>query len=122
MDYILIVQDCQNIADLAIRVLQRHGYLAYAVANSAEALDVLQESERLPRLVLLDLCTPIMDGVAFRQCQRRDARLATIPVIAFSSYSNILAYGAHGLFDGYLPLPCTKDEIVQAVAQLYPLS
>jgi CheY-like chemotaxis protein len=122
MEYILIVQDCENIANLAIRVLERHGYHTYAVSNSAEALDILQESNHLPRLVLLDLCTPVMDGVAFRQAQRQNARLATIPVVAFSSYSNILARGAHGLFDGYLPLPCTTDEIVQIVAQFYPLS
>jgi CheY-like chemotaxis protein len=119
MSYILIVQDCENIANLAIRLLQRRGYTAYAVANSAEALDVLRESLDLPCLVLLDVCTPVMDGVAFRQQQKKEPRIADIPVIVFSSYSNVLRYGAQRLFDGYIRLPFEPADLIQTVAQYY---
>jgi CheY-like chemotaxis protein len=120
MSYVLIVQDSKDIADLAIRLLQQRGYTAYAVANSAEALDLLRESVHLPCLVLLDLCTPVMDGMAFRQQQTKEPRIANIPVIVFSSYSNVLRYGAQRIFDGYVCLPFEPDDLIQTITQYYP--
>jgi CheY-like chemotaxis protein len=122
MTYVLIVQDCEEIANFAVRLLQRRGYNAYAVANSAEALDVLHDSQHLPCLILLDVCTPVMDGVAFRRQQKMDPRIADIPVIVFSSYSNALRYGAQQLFDGHVCLPFEPTELIQAVARYYPPS
>src|SRR3712207_8054610 len=39
----------------------------------------------LPDLILLDLGMPRLDGWRFRQVQRQDARLATIPVVLLSA-------------------------------------
>jgi CheY-like chemotaxis protein len=61
-----------------------------------------------------------MDGVAFRQEQKKDPRLADIPVIVFSSYSNVLRYGAERLFEGYVSLPFETADLIQTVARYYP--
>jgi CheY-like chemotaxis protein len=120
MSYILIVQDCETTADLAIRFLAGSGYTAHAVADTAEAFAVLHDSTHLPCLILLDVAGRGMDGVAFRAEQQRDPRLAGIPVLAFSTYSNVLRCGAQHLFEGYLSVPFTRAELIAAVARYYP--
>jgi CheY-like chemotaxis protein len=120
MSYVLIVQDCDVTAGLAIYWLEHAGYTAYAVPDSGEALAVLHDSTRLPCLILLDVAARGMDGVAFRSEQKRDPQLATIPVLAFSTYSNVLRYGAQHLFEGYLSIPFTRAELLAAVAPYYP--
>jgi len=32
---------------------------------------------------------PVMDGVAFREAQRRDPRLSSIPVVVLSAYQDV---------------------------------
>jgi CheY-like chemotaxis protein len=120
MHYVLIVQDEPLLIDLVTRNLDRDGYCAYGVANSAEALDVLRDSQHLPCLILLDLCTPVMDGIAFRREQKADIRLAAIPVVVFSSYSNVVRYGAQGLFEGYVSLPFEMEELISVVGRYWP--
>src|SRR5262245_20578221 len=120
MNYILIVQDCDVTAGLAISWLERAGYTAYSVPDSGEALAILHDSTYLPCLILLDVAARGMDGVAFRAEQKRDPRLAVIPVLAFSTYSNVLRCGAQHLFEGYLSIPFTRAELIAAVAPYYP--
>ena len=49
----------------------------------------LREGHR-PRVILLDLMMPGMDGWDFRAEQKRDAALARIPVIAISAAGKLL--------------------------------
>jgi CheY-like chemotaxis protein len=52
--------------------------------NGQEALHKLNNTDRLPLLVVLDLTMPTLDGPGFLQQRARDPALANIPVIVVS--------------------------------------
>ena len=81
---ILVVEDNGGTRDSLILLLQSEGFEAEGVENGREALRVLREGHDAC-LILLDLMMPIMDGWAFRVEQRRDARLADIPVVVLTA-------------------------------------
>ena len=82
---VLVVDDDRDIRDAAVRLLRSDGYSAVAVENGREALGLLRSGTIHPRLIILDLRMPVMDGFAFRTAQLSDPALAPIPVVVLSA-------------------------------------
>ena len=81
---VLVVDDDADIRFAAVMLLQSDGYTTIAAANGREALGLLRRGVR-PKLILLDLRMPVMDGFAFRAAQLADPALARIPVVVVSA-------------------------------------
>jgi two-component system response regulator len=92
---ILLVEDNQDDMDLAQHALQR-GKVAnriFVVRDGEEALDFLfcrgkystRSFEHPPKLVLLDLKLPKVDGMEVLKQVKRDIRTRTIPVVMMTS-------------------------------------
>ena len=81
---ILVVDDDAGSRSALTLLLRDEGFAVMAVAGGREALEYLQGSP-LPELIVLDLMMPGMDGWDLRHAQKRDPRLAAIPVIAVSA-------------------------------------
>ena len=79
---ILIVEDDDDSREFLATLLRTEGYLVVTAANGEEALAVARKHR--PRLILLDLMMPGMDGFAFRAAQLRTPELANMPVILIS--------------------------------------
>ena len=81
-------------------LLKESGYRTVTATNGREALARARETR--PRLILLDLMMPIMDGVQFRLAQAADPSIADIPVVIASAHhqANEIArrLGAAGVF------------------------
>jgi CheY-like chemotaxis protein len=92
---ILIVDDDPDIREALLDVLADHGYDAHAMANGREALDYLRGGGR-PRLILLDMMMPVMDGLQFRHEQVNDPALRELPVLLISA-GNDVAQNARAL-------------------------
>jgi two-component system chemotaxis response regulator CheY len=114
---ILIVDDDAGIRQLLLLFLEHKGYTAKTVANGLEALNLLQPGQPLPRLILLDLMMPVMDGATFRQAQQADPRIAAIPVVVLSAAENIDAQAPLLTADAYVPKPIEFDSLLQIVEQ-----
>lgn len=91
---ILLVEDDPNDVRLAMAVFGKMGLAerCSAVGDGEEAMDFLHSRgpfERRaavpPKLVLLDLKTPRMDGFQFLQYVRADDRLGLLPVVVLTS-------------------------------------
>jgi CheY-like chemotaxis protein len=80
---ILVVDDDPEIVYLIERTLSRHGYEVFHSVNGGEALTMVRELH--PRLVLLDILLPGIDGADICRHMRADPELAEIPVIFISS-------------------------------------
>ncbi|HVP59747.1 MAG TPA: response regulator [Myxococcaceae bacterium] len=93
---VLVVEDDLDIQQALVEIIEEHGFSAVGVGDGSEALDFLRRARELPRLILLDLMMPLMDGATFRQEQRQDPRLAPIPVVVLSAYRDLEAH-ARGL-------------------------
>jgi CheY-like chemotaxis protein len=85
---VLIVEDDLDIRDALGQILEEEGYAVATAANGQEALDRLRAGPP-PRLILLDLMMPVMNGWQFRAEQRQDPTLAGIPVVVISADTNI---------------------------------
>ncbi len=102
---ILVIEDNENSRKLVRDVLTFHGFAILAAATAAEGL--LLAREHCPRLILLDIQLPDLDGTAVLARLRAERATAAIPVVAFTAYAmtgdreRLLAAG----FDGYLAKP-----------------
>ncbi len=84
--FILIVDDDESIRATLRDFLSDEGYGALLAADGAEALDLLRSSAQpRPSLIILDLGMPNMDGHQFREQQRHDPALSSIPTIVVTS-------------------------------------
>ena len=63
---ILIVEDDADVRDTMVQVLESEGFSVRATRDGREALDALRAGLR-PRLILLDLMMPVMNGWQFRE-------------------------------------------------------
>ena len=115
---ILVVEDDLAIRETLCELLQEEGYAVAGASNGAEALRLLSE-EGEPSLIVLDLMMPVMDGWAFRSAQRRDPRLARIPVLVLSAGHADGDRSLAGLgVQGFLPKPFDLDTFVDTVHRL----
>lgn len=114
---ILVVEDNLEIREVLEAVLRSEGHQVLTAANGADALALLHGARRLPCLILLDLMMPVMDGYQFRDAQRRDARLAEIPVVLLTADGRAPEKGARLEVAGYLRKPVDLDTLVDAVAR-----
>src|SRR5262249_22612621 len=99
---ILIVDDDEDTRFALAHLLEAEGYVTAGVATGAEALSHLRAG-RPTALVILDIMLPDMSGVAVRAELKRDATLASIPVVGFSALDDdgrlpdVAAYVRKGL-------------------------
>lgn len=94
---ILIVEDNQDDLDLTLAVLKKNSpsTTVEVCRDGAEALDFLfgegayraRDLSIPPRLILLDLKLPKMDGVQVLEKIRKDERTQQIPVVMLTSSS-----------------------------------
>jgi two-component system response regulator len=92
---ILLVEDNPRDAELTTRALQKH-HLAnrlFTVEDGAEALDFIlcrgkykdRDLANLPKVVLLDLKLPKVDGLEVLRVLKQDERTRSIPVVIVTS-------------------------------------
>jgi CheY-like chemotaxis protein len=81
---ILIVDDEPDIRDSLQEYLEDEGFAVATAANGAEGLARLRSGE-LPRVIILDLLMPVMDGNEMYEQLQADPVLAQLPVIISTS-------------------------------------
>jgi CheY-like chemotaxis protein len=102
---VLIVDDDDVAAEGVVRGLQKHGFEGRAlwVTDGSTALEVLRGEHRddlaEPRVVLLDLNMPVLDGFGFLEQLRADPRLHSTVVFVLTtsarSHDLLRAYEEH---------------------------
>ncbi|HVY46280.1 MAG TPA: response regulator [Minicystis sp.] len=76
---VMVIDDDHDLRTTIQQELEERGYTVYGAANGMEAINLLRQIPP-PRLILLDLMMPIMNGWDFLEAMRDDDRLAAIPV------------------------------------------
>jgi chemotaxis family two-component system sensor histidine kinase/response regulator PixL len=100
---ILLVDDDPNIRHCMTALLELQGYAVAIAADGWQALEYLRQN-RLPRLILLDLVMPEMDGWEFLHQRRHNPELRPVPVVVLSAVACVhgpdaMALGAAGVLD-----------------------
>lgn len=127
---ILLVEDNPTDAELAIRALKKHNLANNLVwvKDGAEALDFLffkgEYSERdrgnQPRVILLDLRLPKVDGMEVLRAIKSDEVIKMIPVVVLTSSKEDrdVAESYKLGVNSYISKPIAFDEFASVVAQL----
>jgi CheY-like chemotaxis protein len=82
--FVLVVDDDPDLLDVTSFVIENEGMAVETARNGEEALALLR-SGRLPRLVLLDLMMPVMNGWEFLAAVANDPLLKGIPVVVLTA-------------------------------------
>ena len=88
---VLIIEDDDGARFALGDIFDVEGYTVASSSNGQEALDYLRNAPS-PDVIILDLQMPVMDGWQFRREQKKDRRLAKVPVVvvtAFGAPTNI---------------------------------
>jgi CheY-like chemotaxis protein/anti-sigma regulatory factor (Ser/Thr protein kinase) len=80
---VLLVEDDKPTREMMARTLEKSEWQVSEAGNGREALDQL--SQQKPRLILLDLMMPVMDGFDFLLEMRANAEWQDIPVIVLTA-------------------------------------
>lgn len=86
MRHVLVVEDDPDIRESLKDVLEDAGWQVSLAQHGAEALVRLREVPK-PRVVLVDLLMPVMDGLEFLQRLAADPDLQDTPVVVASASS-----------------------------------
>jgi two-component system, OmpR family, alkaline phosphatase synthesis response regulator PhoP len=112
---ILIVDDEEHIRELLKYNLDKSGYRCIMAENGLDALKIVKDQR--PRLVLLDLMLPKMDGYEVCKAIRKDNEISSTPVIILSAkdeeFDKIL--GLELGADDYITKPFSVREVLARV-------
>ena len=127
---ILLVEDNSRDAELTIRALKKHNLAnrLFHVEDGAEAIDFLfargkyegRRTDVSPKVVLLDLKLPKVNGLEVLRLMKNDPQLRTIPVVVVTSSAedpDIRAAYDLGV-NGYVIKPVQFDSFVEAMSHL----
>jgi len=127
---IVLVEDNPNDAELIIRSLRKH-HLANKLVllkDGAKALECLfapgdpdrKSGDRAPRVVLLDIKLPKVDGIEILRRMKSDARTKDIPVVILTSSNedrDVKEAYALGV-NSFVTKPIKFEEFAKVVAEL----
>lgn len=115
MKTILIIEDNPQNSYMMRYLLEKNGFSVITSKNGLDGIRMAADSK--PDCILLDIQLPGMDGYQVAQTLKSSADLASIPVIAVTSYAmtgdreKALAAGANG----YLEKPIDTRSFVDTI-------
>jgi two-component system, cell cycle response regulator DivK len=117
---ILYIEDNEQNLYLVRFILGKHDYDVYEAHDGREGID-LAASVR-PELILLDIQLPEMDGYAVARELRKNPDLASLPIVAVTSYAmqgdreKALAAGCNG----YIEKPINPETFIAQLRKFLP--
>jgi two-component system, response regulator len=127
---ILLVEDNPNDVELTLRALKKNNLAnrVWVVTDGAEALDFIfarnkyndRRVENGPRVILLDLKLPKVDGIEVLREIRSDARTRHLPVVVLTSSSeerDIIETYSLGV-NSYILKPVDFEKFIDVVREL----
>jgi two-component system, response regulator len=121
---VLLIEDNPEDAELTIRVLKKHNLANNLVhlQDGEVALNFLfaEGSKNIPRLILLDLKMPKVDGIEVLRKIKNDEQKKLIPVVVLTSSKeerDVIESYKLGV-NAYVVKPVEFEKFVEAVAKL----
>lgn len=117
---ILLIEDNESNRYLTTYLLEHNGYKVVSAPDGQSGIRLAQSVA--PKLILLDIQLPTMDGYAVARALREYSPLQTIPIIAVTSYAmpgdreKALEAGCNG----YIEKPINPDTFVEEVGRYCP--
>ena len=127
---VLLVEDNPHDAELALRALKKNNFAnnVIVVSDGEEALDFIfargafsdRKIENRPKVVILDLKLPKVDGLEVLRAMKSDPRTRIIPVVVLTSSKeeSDIVESYHLGVNSYIIKPVDFDKFVESVRTL----
>jgi chemosensory pili system protein ChpA (sensor histidine kinase/response regulator) len=114
---VMVVDDSLTVRKITGRLLEREGYRVVTAKDGVDALE--QMAEQLPKVMLVDIEMPRMDGFDLARNVRADVRTQGIPIIFISSRTaeKHRTQAAEIGVNAFLGKPYPEAELLQLVAK-----
>jgi DNA-binding response OmpR family regulator len=113
---ILVVDDDPAILDLIAQLLIEEGYQVLSASNGQTALDMARD--QLPKLILLDLMMPEMNGWQVVAELKAAAQTRSIPVILLSARRDLATVADDLEVAAFIEKPFDIDELLGCVRRI----
>lgn len=118
---ILVVEDDETIATFLKFMLEKEGFKIMVIRDGREAADFICRNNP-PRLVLMDIMLPYMDGFRLLGLIREEPRWREVPMIMLTSVSEprSLNRAIEAGANDYMVKPFAAAELVARVRRFVP--
>jgi CheY-like chemotaxis protein len=114
-EYLLLVEDEPDVADVASDMLADEGYRVVIAHDGFEALKIYQQMGKQIGLVILDYFLPVIDGDAvFEELKTLNPEVNVVLSSGFAEQSKVGSMLAQGL-RGFIPKPYGRAKLLEQV-------
>lgn len=115
MAQILVVDDSPTELHYLSTLLERHGYAVTTASDGEAAINLAKETG--PRLIIMDVVMPGMNGFQATRQLARDQQTASIPIIMVTTKDQETdrVWGLRQGAKEYLTKPVAEDELVAKI-------
>src|SRR5436305_2723769 len=114
-EYILLIEDEPDVADLASEMLAKEGYRVVIAHDGFEALKIYEKMGKQIGLVILDYFLPVIDGDAvFEELRSINPKVSVVLSSGFAEQTKIASMLAQGL-RGFIPKPYSREKLLEQV-------
>ena len=114
-EYILLVEDEPDVADVASEMLAEEGYRVVLAHDGFEALKIYEHMGKNVGLVILDYFLPVIDADAvFDELRSLNPKVNVVLSSGFAEQSKVASMLAQGL-RGFIPKPYGRDKLLEQV-------
>jgi CheY-like chemotaxis protein len=113
---ILVVEDDPINRELMVELLTGYGYEVFEAKDGKSAIDIVRAQR--PRVILMDLGLPGLDGIETTRRLKADPILRSIPIVivtAHGQFKEPLARAAG--CDGFITKPISRSMLLDTVAR-----
>jgi len=116
---VLVVEDDDDVREALLLLLGSEGVHAVGATDGRDAIDRIKAGFH-PRLILLDLMMPVMDGERFLRARMIDPELSSIPVVVVSAMQRMRVDPVELHVDELIPKPVNPSRVLDAVRHYRP--
>lgn len=113
---VLLIDDHDDVREGLAMILRADGWTVETAADGREALNKIAGG-LLPCIILLDLMSPVMNGLEFRRELGTYPNLLPIPIIAYAGLKNVRERARQLAADDALAPPAEIHRLLAAVRQ-----
>jgi two-component system cell cycle response regulator DivK len=115
---VLLVEDTEDNRFMMRRLLEMSGYRVVEATNGEDAVKAARAES--PRLILMDLSLPVIDGLAATRLIRKLPDCKRTPIIAVSAHdsSDFQVEAIEAGCNSYITKPIDFNELEELIAQL----
>jgi CheY-like chemotaxis protein len=115
---ILIVEDDEGVRKLAIRILEKQGYVVLESSQGDDALHLCEEHQGPIHLIVTDVVMPVMNG--YELTKRLTLHHPGAKILYMSGYTNnsIIHHGILEKGTNYIQKPFTVDSLAKKVREV----